>query len=129
MEVEHIGFRVSQPISMAEWYVKNFGFQAKKQNGDDNGGGAFILDKGGKVLLEIFADPKMKAFQPDKESLLTVHLAFASEDIDQDIKRLEKAGAGFVEKNTNENTGDKIALMLDPWGYPIQIAQRRNKIT
>lgn len=128
MEVEHIGFRVSEPISMAKWYAENLGFQVKRQNGDDSTGGAFILDKSGKMLLELFADTKIKAFQPDSESPLTVHLAFASEDIDADIKKLSESGAGFVEKNTNENTGDHIALMTDPWGNSLQIVQRKNKI-
>jgi len=128
MEVEHIGFRVSEPISMAKWYAENLGFQVKRQNGDDSSGGAFVLDNSGKVMLEIFADPKVKAFEPDSRNPLTVHLAFASENINQDIMQLEEAGAQFVEKNTNESTGDHIALMLDPWGNSLQIVQRKIKI-
>jgi uncharacterized glyoxalase superfamily protein PhnB len=53
-----------------------------------------------------------------------LHLAFISEDMQADRNRLLAAGATAVGDIAVTPAGDHLAMVRDPWGFCIQLAQR-----
>ena len=54
-----------------------------------------------------------------------VHLAFVSENPEDEKDRLQKAGAKLVSDDTLED-GTRLLMMRDPWGLAIQFCKRAN---
>jgi glyoxylase I family protein len=75
-------------------------------------------------MIEIYNNPN--APMPDYEQTdpLVVHLAFACEDVAGERARLIEAGARAVAKIQHTPDGDRVAMLRDPWGLPIQLCQR-----
>jgi predicted enzyme related to lactoylglutathione lyase len=59
-----------------------------------------------------------------KMSPLHLHLAFAVSDMAETRDRLVKAGTTVVEDISTTHAGDEIAMLRDPWGFPIQLVKR-----
>ena len=57
-------------------------------------------------------------------NLLTLHLAFEADDADASAARLLAAGATSDGEMIRAPSGDVIANLRDPWGFPIQLAHR-----
>ena len=57
---------------------------------------------------------------------LTFHLAFVSENAQEDRERLEVEGATFVEEVRKKDRSHLI-MLRDPWGMPLQLCQRTVK--
>lgn len=125
MEFEHIGISVSDPHKMAQWYINNLGFKLKLKWGDDKEGAAFISDKSNKIMFELFSLPEVEKCKADLKNPLKIHLAFTTENIEEDMKKLTNNGASFVEECKRKGPGDKIFLVKDPWGNIIQLLQRK----
>ena len=52
------------------------------------------------------------------------HLALVTDDIEADMARLTAAGGtADGEINTNES-GDRLGMIRDPWGFCLQLVQR-----
>ncbi|HBC85865.1 MAG TPA: glyoxalase/bleomycin resistance/dioxygenase family protein [Lentisphaeria bacterium] len=125
MKIEHIGFQVGDPAAMAEWYVKNLGFSIKRSS-DEPVPVRFIGDGSGKVMLEVYKNPKVDV--PDYPSIdpLTFHIAYECGDISRVTEKLIRAGATLVSPLENLPNGDQIAILRDPWGIVIQLCNRKN---
>jgi uncharacterized glyoxalase superfamily protein PhnB len=55
---------------------------------------------------------------------LVLHLAFAVEDVGGARARLLAAGASPVGEVAVTPEGDQMAMLRDPWGFPIQVVKR-----
>lgn len=125
MRIEHVGLQVEDPAAMADWYVSNLGFEVRR-SGDEPHPVRFMADGSGKVMLEVYANPTISA--PDYGAMdpLLLHVAFVSEDVDADADRLVQAGASVVSEPETLATGDRLAMLRDPWGLAIQLCCRAN---
>jgi uncharacterized glyoxalase superfamily protein PhnB len=123
MVIEHIAFQPPSPAAAADWYEQHLGFTvARASSGPSRA--QFIADSAGRTVLEIYDNAT--ASMPDyyAQSPLTLHIAFISEDIAADIRRLHDVGATIEEHPKTTPDGDTLAMMRDPWGIPLQLVHR-----
>lgn len=122
MKIEHFALNVKDPVSMADWYVKNMGLEIVRKM-DEAPFTYFLGDRSGCVLLEIYNNPTDQV--PDYAAMdpLLVHLAFKSDDPESDKERLIKAGGSYVEE-VRPPDGSLLIMMRDPWGLAIQLCKR-----
>ncbi len=120
MRIEHIAINVKEPAEMTEWYCTNLGMKIAR----DTGQAFFLADESKNTILEIYNNPPDAV--PDYASMdpLLFHIAFASDDIVADRKRLIEAGAKPIGE-VNSVNGDTFAVVRDPWGLPIQLVKRK----
>ena len=123
MKIEHSAYQVEHPAEMADWYCQHLGFSVKR-SADTPAPVRFLADSGGQVMVEIYNNPTVTT--PDYASMdpLLVHLAFVCDDIQGTIERLTQAGATLVGGPDNLPNGDCLAMLRDPWHFPIQLCQR-----
>jgi uncharacterized glyoxalase superfamily protein PhnB len=55
---------------------------------------------------------------------LILHLAFAVEDVDREQAKLLAAGATADGGVDVTPAGDRMTMLRDPWGFPIQLLKR-----
>jgi glyoxylase I family protein len=126
MKIEHVAFNVSDPKSMARWYVEHLGFRVKRHM-DDAPWAHFLADSSGQVMIEIYhndAAPVLDFAQTDPSSL---HVAFVSDDVAADRNRLLAAGASS-EGGIVRIGDDEIAMLRDPWGLAVQLVRRAQQM-
>ncbi|NUQ66583.1 MAG: VOC family protein [Pirellulales bacterium] len=123
MHIEHIGYMVSDPPAVAEWYIEHLGFRVRRKL-DASPHTRFLADASGRVMIEIYNNPR--ATVPDYATLdpLVLHLAFTVDDVDAARQRLIEAGATPLGQPETIDTGDRLAMLRDPWGFPIQLCRR-----
>ncbi len=121
--LEHVALNVPEPVAMADWYCENLGMRVVKE-GPPPVNGRFIADSGGKMMLEIYTNPPDAI--PDYRSMnpLCLHIAFMVDDVKAVQEKLVAAGAALVEPVSTTSSGDRIAMLRDPWGVPIQFVKR-----
>ena len=124
MKIEHAAWQVADSAAVANWYVAHLGMTVVRIGGPP-GNARFLADATGRTLLEIYRHPA--ASLPDYASAdpLVIHLAFATDDVPADRDRLASAGATVVDAMTVTPVGDAMAMLRDPWGFPIQLVRRR----
>ena len=123
MRIEHIALQVSDPIAMADWYVKHLGCSIAR-SGPEPAFIRFLKDGAGSSMIEIYRNPKVPV--PDYRSMdpLLVHVAFVSDDLPADRDRLIAAGATLAEDRITTPAGDELLMLRDPWGLSLQLAKR-----
>ena len=130
MVVEHIGIAVTKPFEMAKWYRDNLGFNILFSSEGDvkSNEMAFISDDNSSIIIEVFKSPNQPSLQEVLEDPIQFHIAFVSENIEQDCKRLVDHGAVFVEKQPEKHKGEILMLFRDPFGNTIQLVKRGEAI-
>jgi len=123
LRLEHIGLNVADPVKAAQWYVDNLGMKVLRE-GPPPMNGRFIGDADGNMMLELYhnppdAVPNYAAIDP-----LLLHIAFHADDVEAIRAKLIAAGATAVDEVTTTPAGDKLAMLRDPWGLPIQFVHR-----
>ena len=123
MKIEHVAFNVADPVAMAQWYEKNLGMRTVRSGGPPVNA-RFVADASGSVMIEIYNNPK--ASVPDYRKLdpLILHLAFHVDDVAATRQRLLQAGATAEGDVTRSDGGDDLAMLRDPWGFPVQLVRR-----
>ena len=123
MRIEHVAFQVAQPGEMGDWYVEHLGFTIKRAV-ESPVPTRFIADRTGKIMLEIYNNPKVQPPDYSKMDPLLFHVAFVCDDLPETVQRLIDAGA--IQHAPKETTpaGDNLIFLRDPWGVPIQLCQR-----
>lgn len=128
MKIEHIGICVDAPISMGKWYRDNLGFEIIRSVGDDVDGVSFLADSEGKTILEFGKLPETPPLNGRSLMPLQLHIAVECENPGAEAERLVKAGAELIgESPRNTHKGEKI-LIRDPWGYTIQLVNRKDDL-
>jgi len=125
VKIEHAAYQVEDPVGAADWYVKHLGMTVKRAQ-KDRPFGQFLADSSGTVMLEIYNHPK--ATVPDYRTIdpLIVHVAFVVDDVASTRQRLLAAGATAEGEVTTTDAGDQLAMLRDPWGFPVQLVYRRD---
>jgi len=123
MEIEHLGLNVADPAAAADWYVQHLGMRIVLAS-DEPVPVRFLADSAGHVMLEIYRNPEADVPSYADVDPLVLHLAFRSDDVAADAQRLLAAGATPAQEPFLTDSGDAIAIVRDPWGFPVQLAQR-----
>lgn len=123
MKIEHVAWMMEDPVAAAAWYCRHLGFVIKRAS-DTSPFGHFLADSSGTVLLEIYNNPQCKL--PDYRAMnpSLLHLAVVSEDLKADWDRLLAAGAEAASPIQELDNGDAVAMLRDPWGFPLQLVRR-----
>ena len=76
------------------------------------------------MMLEVYHNPPDAV--PDYASMdpLVFHIAFMVDDVEGTCRKLVAAGATVYSEATITDSGDKLAMLRDPWGVPIQFLKR-----
>ena len=125
---EHFAINVEDPTAMADWYCAHLGMQVARR-GEAPNCMHFLADASGAVVLEIYRSlpdqvPDYGAMHP-----LLLHIAFDVEDAEAVHDRLVAAGATSESKGVSTNdAGDCMAMLRDPWGFCVQLCQRRERL-
>lgn len=124
MKIEHLALNVEDPVKMAKWYSQNLGFTILKEM-KVSPFAHFIADESKHILLEIFRLPDKEPADYRSSNPDMMHLAFSTENIEVQYQKLILAGAVEVSGGVSVlKNGDKIAMLRDPWGLPIQLVSR-----
>lgn len=122
MKLEHFAINVKEPLAMTQWYVDNLGMQVVRQQ-EQSPYTTFLADDSGQIMIEIYNNPAAAIPEYALQHPLIVHLAFVSENPDQDKERLLTAGAMEVS-NDKLADGSHLIMLRDPWGLAIQLCKR-----
>jgi catechol 2,3-dioxygenase-like lactoylglutathione lyase family enzyme len=127
LRIEHVAIQVPDPVAMADWYVKHLGMSiSRKYELPTNC--RFLMSFGDQVMLEIYNNPKATVPDYRKIDTLHLHIAFYSENIEADRARLLAAGATPETEVIHTPDDDYVTMMRDPWGIPLQLVKRTNKM-
>jgi catechol 2,3-dioxygenase-like lactoylglutathione lyase family enzyme len=123
MDIEHVAFTMEDPAAAAEWYARHLGLRIVHRGGPP-ANGRFLADSSGHVMMEIYNNPKVRV--PDYRAMdpLILHVALEAPDVRAARERLLAAGASAVGDVDVTADGDLIAVVRDPWGFPIQLVHR-----
>jgi len=123
IRLEHVAINVEDPVEMAKWYCENLGMKIVRK-GPPPVNMHFISDAGGNMMLEIYHNPPDAV--PNYRSMdpLSLHIAFMVDDVEKTRRRLVAAGATIATDITITDSGDKLVMLRDPWGVPIQFLKR-----
>jgi len=122
MKIEHLALNVHQPKAVSDWYEKNLGLKVVKKM-DQAPFMTFLADDSGKVMIELYQNAKAEVLDYASLNPLMLHLAFVSENPDDEKKRLLEAGAQLISDDTLED-GTRLLMLRDPWGLAIQFCKR-----
>jgi glyoxylase I family protein len=128
MHLEHLGFFVSEPISMGNWYRDNLGLRILKSSGDNEHGSVFLKDDKTGSVLEFGRRKEVPVFDYTSFDPLQVHIAFDCPDPLAAARRLISAGASLVGELPQTNAPVAIMHVKDPWGVTIQLINRVQKL-
>ena len=122
MKFEHFALNVLDPRAQAQWYVQHLGFTIAKSR-DDVPFTQFLADETGRIIIELYANPKAEIPDYAAAHPLCFHVAVATANATAERTRLERAGAKlFLEEPQPD--GSLLIMMRDPWGVPLQLCQR-----
>jgi catechol 2,3-dioxygenase-like lactoylglutathione lyase family enzyme len=123
MNIEHVGVNYPDPVAAAEWYVKHLGMKIARQSGAPNHA-RFLADARSQVMVELYCNAKAPV--PDYRAInpLVLHLAFFVDDVPGVRQKLLQAGATAEGEAFVSDSGDHLAMLRDPWGFPVQLVKR-----
>jgi catechol-2,3-dioxygenase len=122
MVFEHFALNVYNIEEIVKWYTKNLGLSIVSEQ-KESPFMTFLADSSGRVIMELYYRPDEHITNFKTQHPLTFHVAFVSENAEQDKARLLEQGALFVEEVKKED-GSLLAMLRDPWGLPLQLCQR-----
>lgn len=124
MKLEHVALLVADPPAMARWYVEHLGMRVVKASDEAPGFARFLADSEGTSVLETYASDARPVPEYASMDPALLHVAFATAEIAATRDRLIAAGATPVGEITQNAAGDRFAMLRDPWGLALQLAQR-----
>lgn len=122
MKFEHFALNVRDPIAHARWYADQLGFRIARRRTDPPFT-HFLADETGRIIFELYSNPK--AVIPDYATMhpLCFHLAVVTTNAAAERARLEMCGAKLFLAEPQPD-GSMLIMMRDPWGVPLQLCQR-----
>jgi hypothetical protein len=128
MKIEHIGFLVSEPISMGNWYKKHLNLKIIKSFGNNEEGAVFLKDVETGTILEFGKLKEIPNFNYNELDPLQVHIAIECKDPLRLAKKLESAGAVIIGDSPKAEANNERILLKDPWDFTIQLINRVSKL-
>lgn len=126
MKIEHVAYPVQDPVAVAAWYVEHLGLRIVRQTGPPTD--THFLSDGAGGRIEFYNNPKVRV--PDYATMdpLLLHVAFVVDDIRGTWARLLAAGCAAADEARQNDTGDELAMLRDPWGFAIQLVKRETEL-
>jgi glyoxylase I family protein len=124
VKLEHVALLVSDPPAMARWYVTHLGMRVVRSSDEAPGFARFLADADGASVLETYASGTVPVPEYAATDPALLHVAFATSEIAEKRARLIAAGATAVGEIVENAAGDRFAMLRDPWGLALQLAQR-----
>ncbi len=122
MIFEHFALNVSNPVEMADWYVKNLEMKIIRSV-DEPPFARFLADKTGRVVLELYSNNSARIPEYKNAHPLEFHFAFMVEDAASLKDKLLKAGA-TLEEELKLTDGSHLVMLRDPFSVPLQLCKR-----
>jgi catechol-2,3-dioxygenase len=122
MVFEHFALNINNIEEIVKWYTGNLGLKIVSEQ-KESPFMTFLADSSGRVIMELYCRPDEHITNFKTRHPLTFHVAFVSENAEQDKIRLLEQGALFVEEVKKED-GSLLVMLRDPWGMPLQLCQR-----
>lgn len=126
MVFEHFALNVSDPLKMAEWYVKNCKMKIVWST-EEAPYTRFLADQSGRVVFEVYHNPKADIPDHKNNHPLEFHFALKVDDADVVKDKLIAAGAELFE-DLKLDDGSHLVMLRDPFGIPLQLCQRANPL-
>jgi len=123
MRPEHFGFNVLDPERMTKWYCDNLEMKVMRK-GTPPTYTNFFSDAGSNMMLEVYNNSAAPALDMASINLLSLHIAFITDDIKTVRNVLLNAEATLLEEIKTLDNGDLIMILRDPWSVPIQFLKR-----
>ncbi len=123
MKIEHAAYTMQDPVAAAKWYSRHLGFKVIRSMTEEPFT-HFLADSSGCVLIEIYNNPKAPVPDYKRQDPLIMHLAFVCDTPEAGRDRLLAAGATLDTDLFVTPAGDKVVMLRDPWGFPIQLCKR-----
>jgi catechol 2,3-dioxygenase-like lactoylglutathione lyase family enzyme len=126
MRIEHIGYPAGEPAQVAQWYGQHLGFRpSRSQVGPPYT--HFLVDAAGQGVIEIYhyTDVPPPDYRHQHPLLLHLALDVEAEPIEKVAERLLAAGATLAKPLEITPGGDRLIMLRDPWGFPLQLTQRK----
>ena len=122
MKLEHFALNVEDPLRMAGWYETFLGLRVVRQT-NEAPFTTFLADDSGRIMIEIYNKPANEVPNYREMNPLLVHLAFVSDNPEEDKNRLLTAGAS-LETDQHLEDGSHLVMLRDPWGLAVQLCKR-----
>ena len=125
MTFEHFALNVVDIKGVVNWYCTHLGLTIANQQ-RESPYMTFLADSTDRVVIEFYKREDELAEDFRNRHPLTFHIAFVSENAEEDKQRLLNAGASYFEEILKED-GSHLVMLRDPWGMPLQLCQRTLK--
>ena len=124
MRIEHFALNVAGAREMVQWYHQHLQMPIHVEH-DAETYVAFIGEAPG--VLEIYENKQAACLSFEDMHQLTLHIAFASNNLAVDRDRLLHNGATFIEGEIDDE-GYGLLMLRCPWGIAVQLCRRRQAI-
>ncbi|MFX0555659.1 VOC family protein [Maribacter sp. CXY002] len=125
MVFEHFAINVKDIDAVVSWYGMHLDLKVVSEQKEPPFM-TFLADSTNRVVLELYSRNDAYATDFGAQHPLTFHVAFVSDNAEEDKTRLIDAGATFFEE-VNKEDGSHLVMLRDPWGMPLQLCQRAQK--
>ncbi|PCJ98896.1 MAG: glyoxalase/bleomycin resistance/dioxygenase family protein [Flavobacteriaceae bacterium] len=125
MVFEHFALNVAKIDEVVSWYTAHLELKIVRQQ-KEAPFMTFLADSSGRVVVELYHRPDETITDFRQQHPLTFHVAFVSENAEEDKVRLIAEGASLFEE-VNLEDGSHLVMLRDPWGMPLQLCQRAQK--
>ena len=120
MTFEHVALNLADYEEAADWYRANLGMTTVREV---PGKMIFLADEAGTVVFELYSNPEAPHLDPHRMHALTLHVAFAVDDVEQEARRLVESGCSITDPVKSVGN-DTLAMLRDPHGVSIQLVHR-----
>jgi catechol 2,3-dioxygenase-like lactoylglutathione lyase family enzyme len=114
--VRHWHYKTPDPQKTARWWVENFGAKIVQEDIPTN---TIFLDLFG-VSLKVSPHNTEGQTYPQKYGL--EHIAIATGDLDNVVKKLKTSGTLFLEETKNPKSGNTVFFIETPEGFQIELS-------
>jgi glyoxylase I family protein len=120
MTFEHVALNLPDYETAAKWYCTHLRMQVVREK---PGTMIFLGDESRAIVLELYENPAAPVLDFAKQHPLTLHIAFAVDNVRAEGDRLIEAGCQ-VSDPYKQVGGDSMIMLRDPFGVSIQLVNR-----
>lgn len=120
-KIHHVALIVSDYEKSKAFYTQTLGLPILRENYQE-ARGSWKLDlqlDGAELELFCFPEAPPRASYPEACGLR--HLSFAVENIEDEVRRLQRLGVETEPIRTDDYTGKKMTFFRDPDGLPLEL--------
>lgn len=124
-KVHHIAVICSDYQRSLDFYTQVLGFRILAEHyRKERQSYKTDLALGDEYVIELFSfpSPPRRATHPEATGLR--HLAFEVENLEEEVRELNRLGIAHEEVRTDEFTGKRFLFLQDPDGLPIELYER-----